>query len=196
VHFAHWAVFAAGIFAQRGKNRPNRIGSTICQVVRVEGTRLFVSELDAINGTPVIDIKPVMVEFCRGKRLANRPGRTSWWVSIGFGKGSLPSDGHGLSRPLAESILALDFGDHDSMRIAELSSKANEGALTEDEEAELEAYINVGDLLALWQSKARQALQTQAWANLRTKSAVAPLDGVSTAGFPRSHFEGRFTSSM
>jgi len=32
-------------------------------VVRVEGTRLFVSELDAINGTPVIDIKPVMVEF-------------------------------------------------------------------------------------------------------------------------------------
>jgi tRNA-Thr(GGU) m(6)t(6)A37 methyltransferase TsaA len=56
-----WPV--VGIFAQRGKNRPNRIGSTICQVVRVEGTKLFVSELDAINGTPVIDIKPVMVEF-------------------------------------------------------------------------------------------------------------------------------------
>jgi tRNA-Thr(GGU) m(6)t(6)A37 methyltransferase TsaA len=54
---------AAGIFAQRGKNRPNRIGSTICKVVRVDGTRLFVSELDAINGTPVLDIKPVMAEF-------------------------------------------------------------------------------------------------------------------------------------
>jgi tRNA (adenine37-N6)-methyltransferase len=54
---------AVGIFAQRAKNRPNRIGSTICQVIRVEGTRLFVSELDAIHGTPVIDIKPVMVEF-------------------------------------------------------------------------------------------------------------------------------------
>jgi len=53
----------AGIFAQRGKNRPNRIGSTICRVVRVEGTRLCVSELDAIDGTPVLDIKPVMVEF-------------------------------------------------------------------------------------------------------------------------------------
>jgi tRNA-Thr(GGU) m(6)t(6)A37 methyltransferase TsaA len=52
-----------GIFAQRGKNRPNRIGSTICRVVRVEGTRLFVSELDAIDGTPVLDIKPVMSEF-------------------------------------------------------------------------------------------------------------------------------------
>jgi len=54
---------AVGIFAQRGKNRPNRIGSTICEVVRVEGVRLFVCELDAIDGTPVIDIKPVMAEF-------------------------------------------------------------------------------------------------------------------------------------
>ncbi|WP_415879016.1 SAM-dependent methyltransferase [Methylomonas sp. TEB] len=54
---------AVGIFAQRGKNRPNRIGSTICRVIRVEGAKLFVAELDAINGTPVLDIKPVMVEF-------------------------------------------------------------------------------------------------------------------------------------
>jgi tRNA (adenine37-N6)-methyltransferase len=54
---------SVGIFAQRGKNRPNRIGSTICRVVRVEGARLFVLELDAINGTPVLDIKPVMSEF-------------------------------------------------------------------------------------------------------------------------------------
>lgn len=52
-----------GIFAQRAKNRPNRIGSTICRVVRVEATKLFISELDAIDGTPVIDIKPVMAEF-------------------------------------------------------------------------------------------------------------------------------------
>jgi tRNA (adenine37-N6)-methyltransferase len=52
-----------GIFAQRGKNRPNRIGSTICRVSRVEGTRLFVAELDAIDGTPVLDLKPVMTEF-------------------------------------------------------------------------------------------------------------------------------------
>jgi hypothetical protein len=40
-----------------------------------------------------------------------------------------------------------------------LRSKANEGTLTEAEEAELEAYINVSDLLALWQSKARQTQQ-------------------------------------
>ena len=52
-----------GIFAQRGKNRPNRLGVTVCGILSVEGTRLFVEGLDAINGTPVIDIKPVMREF-------------------------------------------------------------------------------------------------------------------------------------
>jgi tRNA (adenine37-N6)-methyltransferase len=52
-----------GIFAQRGKNRPNRIGSTICRVIKVEGRKLTVAELDAIEGTPVIDIKPVLKEF-------------------------------------------------------------------------------------------------------------------------------------
>ena len=52
-----------GVFAQRTKNRPNRIGSTICRIVRAEGNKLFVSELDAIDGTPVLDIKPVMREF-------------------------------------------------------------------------------------------------------------------------------------
>lgn len=52
-----------GIFAQRGKGRPNRIGSTICRVVSVEGRTLTVAELDAIDGTPVLDLKPVMREF-------------------------------------------------------------------------------------------------------------------------------------
>ena len=54
---------AVGIFAQRGRNRPNRIGSTICRIVRVETSTLYVAELDAIDGTPVLDITPVMAEF-------------------------------------------------------------------------------------------------------------------------------------
>jgi tRNA-Thr(GGU) m(6)t(6)A37 methyltransferase TsaA len=54
---------AVGIFAQRAKSRPNLIGSTICGVVRIEGNALYVPELDAIDGTPVLDLKPVMVEF-------------------------------------------------------------------------------------------------------------------------------------
>jgi len=52
-----------GIFAQRGKNRPNRIGASICRVVRVQERCLYVAELDAIDGSPVLDIKPVMQEF-------------------------------------------------------------------------------------------------------------------------------------
>ncbi|HTQ46506.1 MAG TPA: SAM-dependent methyltransferase [Polyangiaceae bacterium] len=52
-----------GIFAQRGKARPNRLGVSRCQLLRVEGTRLHVAGLDAIDGTPVLDIKPYMREF-------------------------------------------------------------------------------------------------------------------------------------
>ncbi|WP_077147152.1 SAM-dependent methyltransferase [Sphingopyxis sp. KK2] len=52
-----------GIFAQRGKNRPNRLGLTTCRIVAVEGLSVEVEGLDAIDGTPVLDIKPVMAEF-------------------------------------------------------------------------------------------------------------------------------------
>jgi tRNA (adenine37-N6)-methyltransferase len=52
-----------GIFAQRGRNRPNLLGSTVCRLLKVEGTTLHVSGLDAIDGTPVLDIKPYMTGF-------------------------------------------------------------------------------------------------------------------------------------
>jgi tRNA-Thr(GGU) m(6)t(6)A37 methyltransferase TsaA len=52
-----------GIFAQRGKNRPNRIGVTVCQIVSIDGRVLEVQGLDAIDGTPILDIKPVMSGF-------------------------------------------------------------------------------------------------------------------------------------
>jgi tRNA (adenine37-N6)-methyltransferase len=52
-----------GIFAQRGKNRPNRIGVTVCKVVAVDGLNLEVEGLDAIDGTPVLDIKPYLTGF-------------------------------------------------------------------------------------------------------------------------------------
>ena len=52
-----------GIFAQRGKNRPNKIGLTVVELIKREGNSLKVRGLDAINGTPIIDIKPVMNEF-------------------------------------------------------------------------------------------------------------------------------------
>ena len=47
-----------GIFSQRGKDRPNRIGMTSVEIVSVEEGTLAVKGLDAIDGTPVLDIKP------------------------------------------------------------------------------------------------------------------------------------------
>ena len=52
-----------GIFAQRKKGRPNLIGTTIVKLVKRQGRTIHVTNLDAINGTPVIDIKPVLKEF-------------------------------------------------------------------------------------------------------------------------------------
>ena len=52
-----------GIFAQRGKNRPNRLGVTTVKILKREGRQLFVQGLDAIDGTPVLDIKPVIKVF-------------------------------------------------------------------------------------------------------------------------------------
>lgn len=52
-----------GIFAQRGKNRPNQLGLTTVQLIKREGRGLIVAGLDCINETPILDIKPVMKEF-------------------------------------------------------------------------------------------------------------------------------------
>ena len=52
-----------GIFAQRAKARPNRLGATNVRFIGRDGNRLLVEGLDAVDGTPVLDIKPVMTEF-------------------------------------------------------------------------------------------------------------------------------------
>lgn len=52
-----------GIFAQRGRNRPNRIGVSRCTLLAVDGLDLHVAGLDAVAGTPVLDIKPYMTGF-------------------------------------------------------------------------------------------------------------------------------------
>lgn len=52
-----------GIFAQRKKNRPNPIGLTTVKIEEVNGRKIKVKNLDAIDGTPILDIKPVMKAF-------------------------------------------------------------------------------------------------------------------------------------
>jgi tRNA-Thr(GGU) m(6)t(6)A37 methyltransferase TsaA len=52
-----------GILAQRAKGRPNRIGVSVCELLGVDGLRLLVRGLDAVDGTPVLDVKPYMPAF-------------------------------------------------------------------------------------------------------------------------------------
>jgi len=52
-----------GVFATRSPDRPNPIGICIVELVRREGNLLFVRGLDAINGTPLLDIKPYSADL-------------------------------------------------------------------------------------------------------------------------------------
>ena len=52
-----------GIFAQRARHRPNPIGITTVELKRIERSSLFVRGLDAIDGTPVLDVKPHVPAF-------------------------------------------------------------------------------------------------------------------------------------
>jgi tRNA (Thr-GGU) A37 N-methylase len=54
---------AVGILAQRAKGRPNRIGVTVCELVAVDGLEVRVRGLDAVDGSPVLDVKPYMAGF-------------------------------------------------------------------------------------------------------------------------------------
>jgi tRNA-Thr(GGU) m(6)t(6)A37 methyltransferase TsaA len=66
-----------GIFATRTMLRPNPIGLTLVELVRVEGRVLTVRGLDAIDGTPVLDIKPF--DSWDMTKAAKVP---SWWIRL------------------------------------------------------------------------------------------------------------------
>jgi len=58
---ADWPLI--GIFAQRGKNRPSRLGVSRAQIPKIDGLDVHVRGLDEVEGTPVLDVKPCMREF-------------------------------------------------------------------------------------------------------------------------------------
>jgi tRNA (adenine37-N6)-methyltransferase len=74
-----------GIFAQRAKDRPNRIGVSVCRLLLVDERELRVAGLDAVDGTPVLDIKPVMAEFAPRGELRQpdwaRELMAGYWIS-------------------------------------------------------------------------------------------------------------------
>ena len=52
-----------GVFATRSPKRPNPIGLSLVRLVRIEGTVLHIEEVDLLDGTPLLDIKPYVPPF-------------------------------------------------------------------------------------------------------------------------------------
>jgi hypothetical protein len=80
------------------------------------------------------------------------------YEAIILGRVIKPDEGD-MAPDLARYVLGLDFAVVDHERIAALSARAQEGTLSPDEEAELDGYLHVNDLLAILQSKARRSLR-------------------------------------
>jgi len=62
-----------GIFAQRKKDRPNKIGVSICKLESIDQLKIHVLGLDAVEGTPILDIKPVMTGFLPNRNDIREP---------------------------------------------------------------------------------------------------------------------------
>ncbi|MEX2737755.1 MAG: tRNA (N6-threonylcarbamoyladenosine(37)-N6)-methyltransferase TrmO [Candidatus Wukongarchaeota archaeon] len=52
-----------GLFATRAPKRPNPIGVSVVRLEKIEGTTLYISNVDIVDGTPLLDIKPYVPEF-------------------------------------------------------------------------------------------------------------------------------------
>jgi len=52
-----------GVFATRAPRRPNPVGISVVRLLRVEGSRLAVEDVDMVDGTPLLDIKPYVPRF-------------------------------------------------------------------------------------------------------------------------------------
>jgi len=82
------------------------------------------------------------------------------WARLIQAKVPIPADA-------ACYLLSIDFGEADHARMQELMDKSNEGALSPDENAELDGYVNVANVLSVMHSRARVALGKPGSAPLR-----------------------------
>jgi len=69
-----------GLFATRAPARPNPIGISIVRLDKIDGNRLYIREMDIVDGTPLLDIKPYVPGF------DHRAGATSGWVAENLGR--------------------------------------------------------------------------------------------------------------
>jgi tRNA-Thr(GGU) m(6)t(6)A37 methyltransferase TsaA len=58
-----------GLFATRAPRRPNQIGLTVVELLKRKGNILFVKGIDALDKTPLLDIKPYVPEFNKTKKV-------------------------------------------------------------------------------------------------------------------------------
>lgn len=73
-----------GVFAIRSPYRPNKIGFSIVKINRIEDNKLFFSEVDMLDGTPLLDIKPFVKHF------DNRENVKCGWIDKHFENGNIP----------------------------------------------------------------------------------------------------------
>jgi tRNA-Thr(GGU) m(6)t(6)A37 methyltransferase TsaA len=66
-----------GLFATRAPRRPNAIGLSVVRLLGIEGNRIAVQDLDILDGTPLLDIKPYVPEFDRRTEV-----REGWLESV------------------------------------------------------------------------------------------------------------------
>ena len=62
-----------GVFATRAPSRPNPIGVSVVRLLRIDGPTVWVGDLDVLDGTPLLDIKPYVPEFD-----VRQPARSGW----------------------------------------------------------------------------------------------------------------------
>lgn len=74
-----------GIFAIRGPSRPNHIGLSVVRLLEVEEGALVFTEVDILDGTPLIDIKPYVSHFDARSDVRNG------WLDKHFEEGTIPS---------------------------------------------------------------------------------------------------------
>lgn len=104
-----------GVFATRSPHRPNPIGLSAVRLVRVEGLRLVVRDLDLLDGTPVLDIKPYL------PYADAFPGAAAGWLEA---KDPLPSWEVVIEEP-ARAALAW-IAEHDPISGADLEARVRE----------------------------------------------------------------------
>lgn len=87
------------VFATRAPHRPNSIGLSCVELVRIKGLRLYVRNFDILDGTPILDIKPY-IPYCD-----SFPDSATGWLT----EGEPPSDYECEFEPLAEEQIKLIY---------------------------------------------------------------------------------------